>query len=392
MQTRSGRSTVLVVIAMLFVGLAPMTVQADTSGGCDDGPRTKTIPAVAGVVAAGPAAAWASPLSCAVAHSATQVLQWTGTYTGPAFVVAPTVTWSTAMTGCTASAVTVVNFNDATGSDSIAAATITMTSTECRGTFSVAVTATVMGATGSFHALFPVNIRVEQPNFMFLCNATEATANAYAPGTATCQEPQLNNLNYQCAATGAAPDAFSESTTTCLTPDMTLTVSGIPDTQQEIQAIADALSAGIDVTICPQIAPCYQVLSGAIDTTTNITIGNNTVMIDKVHLCGPPVPGNDSACPPIEANAGVSFPIRDGEEEADWLLVGFWVAAILFFMYLDWVFALAFAIPGLFDALFPVQIPEEFVVWFLFCLLGVVAQYFAGDRFKFSLRGKKKGA
>lgn len=69
------------------------------------------------------------------------------------------------------------------------------------------------------------------------------------------------------------------------------------------------------------------------------------------------------------------------------LFLLFWVAAILFFLFKDWAFSLAFAIPGLLDALFPDQIPGDFAQYLVFCLLGVVLQYFAGHRV--SLRGRR---
>lgn len=72
------------------------------------------------------------------------------------------------------------------------------------------------------------------------------------------------------------------------------------------------------------------------------------------------------------------------------LFVLFWVAAALFFIYRDWAFSLAFTIPGLLDALFPADIPGEFAQYLLLSFLGVVMQYFAGHRQKFSLHGKRK--
>lgn len=74
------------------------------------------------------------------------------------------------------------------------------------------------------------------------------------------------------------------------------------------------------------------------------------------------------------------------------LFVLFWIAAALFFIYRDWAFSLAFTIPGLLDALFPSDIPGEFAQYLLLAFLGVVMQYFAGSRQRFSLHGKKSGA
>lgn len=59
----------------------------------------------------------------------------------------------------------------------------------------------------------------------------------------------------------------------------------------------------------------------------------------------------------------------------------FWIAALLFFSYQGWLFALGFSIPGLLEVLFPTQIPEDFTVWFVFCLLGVILEV-AARRFQ----------
>lgn len=74
------------------------------------------------------------------------------------------------------------------------------------------------------------------------------------------------------------------------------------------------------------------------------------------------------------------------------LFVLFWIAAALFFIYRDWVFSLAFTVPGLLDALFPAQIPGEFAQYLLLAFVGVVAQYFAGDRGPSIRRKTKSGA
>lgn len=58
----------------------------------------------------------------------------------------------------------------------------------------------------------------------------------------------------------------------------------------------------------------------------------------------------------------------------------FWIAALLFFSYQRWLFAFSFTLPGLLEVLFPTQIPEDFAVWFTFCLFGVVLEV-AANRF-----------
>lgn len=70
------------------------------------------------------------------------------------------------------------------------------------------------------------------------------------------------------------------------------------------------------------------------------------------------------------------------------LFLLFWIAALLFFSYQSWWFALGFSLPGLLEVLFPTQIPEDFTVWFTFCLLGVVMEI-AAHRFSWGSHREK---
>lgn len=71
------------------------------------------------------------------------------------------------------------------------------------------------------------------------------------------------------------------------------------------------------------------------------------------------------------------------------LFLLFWIAALLFFSYQSWWFALGFSLPGLLEVMFPTQIPEDFMVYFTFCLLGVVMEI-AAHRFSWGSH-KEKG-
>lgn len=70
------------------------------------------------------------------------------------------------------------------------------------------------------------------------------------------------------------------------------------------------------------------------------------------------------------------------------VLLLFWIAALLFFAYQAWYFSLAFSIPGLFEVLFPADIPGDFTQWFLFCLLGVLMEI-AANRFQWGYYRKR---
>lgn len=172
---------------------------------------------------------------------------------------------------------------------------------------------------------------------------------------------RVDSFNFLCDAPAIVPNAYSTSATTCNDPNLaltgTLTLSGIPDTQQEIQAIADALTAGLDVTICPQATPCYHVLSGAIDTNTTVEMGNQTVSFPSNLTVAATFPGDVDS-------PGFDF----------WALFIFWAVLLGICLYMGWWFAAGFAVPGLLDAMFPAQIPETFAVWFVFVLIGVVME------------------
>lgn len=138
-----------------------------------------------------------------------------------------------------------------------------------------------------------------------------------------------------------------------------LTLSGIPDTQEEIQAIADALAAGLEVTICPEAQPCYHILSGALDTNSTFSIGefnqNNTFAEDvNVHF-------------PEDEESG-----SPGFDRLGYLV--FWIVLLAVFARLAWWFALGAAIPGFLDAVLPdlfAAYPDLTVELFLtLCLLG----------------------
>lgn len=63
-----------------------------------------------------------------------------------------------------------------------------------------------------------------------------------------------------------------------------------------------------------------------------------------------------------------------------WMPLLFWIGAVLFLMWMEWVYALAFTVPGILDTLFPDQIPGDFPQWFVFLFLGVLME-FAARRF-----------
>ncbi len=177
---------------------------------------------------------------------------------GPGVIGANTLTYGATfvgLNGCTASAWSTTTDSTAAGTGGTGSATITMTSHHCRGYLELTITSSNPALSTFIKNRFALGIVV----------------------------PYDYELTYLCAATGSTPDVFDAATNVCNAPLLnvaqsgTWTLSGIPDTQQEIQAIADALAAGLEVEICPEVAPCYHVVSGNLNSTVNI---NGTVNID----------------------------------------------------------------------------------------------------------------
>ena len=59
------------------------------------------------------------------------------------------------------------------------------------------------------------------------------------------------------------------------------------------------------------------------------------------------------------------------------VILVFWLLLILGFAYWEMPFPMAFSLAGVFEALFPDNIPGDFAQFVVFMLLGVVLQYFA---------------
>lgn len=69
------------------------------------------------------------------------------------------------------------------------------------------------------------------------------------------------------------------------------------------------------------------------------------------------------------------------------LILLLWIAAILFFSYMGWLVALAFAVPGLLDTVIP-ELPFDFTTYLLLCLLGFILEVAAN---KWSWGGYQSG-
>lgn len=310
--------TALILAAILpSVGATP----SPQGSACDFYDHQAVIQ-VAGVIGVGDNEVRSSRPGCGIARSPTEVFLWTAHWNGPAILgAATTVTWTpSSFSGCTLTTPTVVNALFAAASSSGAFATLTMTSNECRGLVTFTITLQVAAVT-VYQWTSAIDIHVAVPSqavYNFLCDSTGTTTNAADPDGSTCNTPDINTaVTGTLTATLAGSLALSGTLGLSQSGSWAFTLSGIPDTQQEIQAIADALAAGLDVTICPETSPCYHVLDGelgvdVLDDTTgdgmltvptsimaNSTINQNLTIPDSitVHMCGPLT--NVSECEPV---------------------------------------------------------------------------------------------
>lgn len=119
------------------------------------------------------------------------------------------------------------------------------------------------------------------------------------------EDLRVDNFNFLCDAPGIVPNSYSETTTTC--NDVIFSLSG---TINAVMSGALALSGTLTVsddangwtihqdpisgslTICPVSAPCYHVLSGALNSTVSI---NGNVSVNQTNLPPQPKDGWDGS-------------------------------------------------------------------------------------------------
>lgn len=332
----------LISISILFFSLCSINVSSAPSGGASDCEfySHQTVVAVVAVVNAGENELYSYLPGCGIARSNTQVFRWTAQWAGPIALVAGTITWAaTTFSGCTIGAITVNQATLASVSGSTAYADITMTSNECHG--SIQFRAILAAATVyDWRVDIPINIRVEQPNYSFLCAAPQKTANAYTPATDTCIDPQINNYNFLCAATSAVPSAFNEAATTCNPP--ILTTNGVnvnanldflcnytgttlnsfnpATTVCNVPVMGNYLCGGVPGTACqtPQMQLSGSLAAGVTGTINVVNSGGQNIAITswpqlQMIMCGATTSPNTGLCTTptinIQNSAGQTFAI-----------------------------------------------------------------------------------
>lgn len=167
---------------------------------------------------------------------------------------------------------------------------------------------------------------------------------------------RLDTFNYLCDAPAIAPNAYSTTATTCNDPNL-------------------ALSGELD--ICPESTPCF--IDIADDTTADGFLSVPPATISNISVNG---------TFPSELTVHADFP-GDGDNLGldAWTTAWFWIAAVLFFSYMGWLVALAFAIPGLLASMVPSiktlleGLGLDFEALFILCLLGFILEL-AANRFQ----------
>lgn len=166
---------------------------------------------------------------------------------------------------------------------------------------------------------------------------------------------RVDNFNFHCDAPGIAPGAYSTVTTTCNDPNLNMNT--------EV-----ALTG--ELTICPETGPCF--LDIVDDTTDDGFLSVPPATISNISVNG---------TFPSELTVHADFPGDSDSLGFDaWAALLFWLAAVLFFSYLGWLVALAFAVPGFIASAVPSVaslldgLGLTFEALIILCLLGFMLE------------------
>lgn len=333
------RPTILIIACLLLASMptiqaANLSVGGSGGGSCDHYYH-QSINQLAGVITGGDVEVWGGTEACSVVRSPTQSVVWVGRMSGPSPLgtATPNVAWSTlTATGCTVSSFTTTSDNFlGIAVGSSTYATITMTSNECRAVIQMDYQVALVGGTTGYRVRVALPISLVHEDHAY--------------------------YNFLCAATGTTASAQDPDSATCNTPDSTSTISG---------------SLGIDV----------------LDDTTNdamLTVPPTTISNISVNGTFPSEIDVNAHFPGDSENLGIDA----------WTTALFWIAAVLFFSYMGWLVALAFAVPGLLAAMVPSVktmldgLGLDFEALFMLCLLGFILEL-AANRFQWG--GYSSGA
>lgn len=274
----------LAIIALLLapVAQAAQSAIAVGTGTGDDAQAcapTMDVISVAGVLAAGQvnACLYYDDTVQELFPSTSSTTRATIVVSGPSLplgVVATMTATTGSRVGCTepASPWTTVLTAGLFGFIGTSTTSFTLTDSLCKGFVRIVLTA---GAAPLTFYDIQLPFAIQRPTHYSLnydCDSTADTPHTFDIITDTCNENDYQ-ISGTLTATLAGTLALSGTLGLSQSGSWTFAITGIPDTQQEIQAIADALAAGLDVSICPPTAPCYHVLSGELDANLDGDIG-----------------------------------------------------------------------------------------------------------------------
>lgn len=202
---------------------------------------------------------------------------------------------------------------------------------------------------------------------------------------------RVDNFNYLCDAPAIAPNAYSTTGTTCNDPNINL-----PDVSASITDFTD--------TLCRPVGNhghCELDIHGGLDLAQDgnwvVDIADDTT--NDGFLSVPPATISNISVNgtfPSEIDVNAHFPGDTENLGIDaWTTAFFWIAAVLFFSYMGWLIALAFAIPGLLASMVPSvktmldSVGLDFEALFILCLLGFILELVAN---RFQWGGYSSGA
>lgn len=323
------RQTLILALSLLLV-LAPV-VQAQQPGGAAGDKQQyayRELSAISGVITASTMEAWfTSPTESSAAGT-----HYIGfNVAGPDIPTGGVATFTAstiAATGCTIGTWVTVSETLAAGTGATSYAPVTMTGSDCTGVAEMQIQAGVIPVTLA-RFRFPFDIHVTPTAF----------TNTLSGGVTVTDD-----------ANGWA-------------------VTGIPDTQQELQAIADAITLlqSLGITVSGSLAV------DIVDDTTDdgllsMPVGNLNATFN-----------NASFPTTVPSSFEVSNEVSDF-----WFPILFWIACILVCWRKGWHYALWGAFPGLINTLLPDLFPaplNDFTTLFLLFVMACAAEFW-------SFRGK----
>jgi len=278
-------------------------------------------------------------------------------FTSPALVGSTVLVSAVAVSGCTIGAIT--QASNILGGLGVgwARATVTTTSRTCSAVIQWAIT--IAGNTNIFYSGFTSTTKeqtIEQWPALAISQSGAWAIADDANGWAVHQDPLSGTIEVEADDIVGSLDGMATA------------IQSLDRLRIQVCGSAGDVEAG-DCEAWDQIATF-----GSNDTVNNTL---NAVFPDKLHLCGPPVPGNASACPPVAASAvaHVDFPGDANAPNLTWLaLLCVFIVLIATFWWLGMAYALGWSIAAFIAHVVP-GLPFSLPIALVMLVLGVALQY-----------------